>query len=243
LETLSAGSDISFQTTAIQNGKKYMLTSSAYESCIETEFQICKNPDIFEKDEMHFTVEEQRLISRWLKRMDFHKLRIISDDDEYGDFYFEGSFNISKMELAGKVIGFTLTFTSNRPFATGNDVINRCTLNAANQSYSILDSSDEIGYLYLNMEITCNSTGTLRITNNRDNRTTEILNCTKGEVITFDNLIIETSLENHASTLMDDFNFVFPQISNDMDSRKNTYTFSMPCSVVFKYKPIRKVDI
>lgn len=243
LDTVSSGSEIQFQTTAVQNGKRYIVSSSIYDSCIETSFQICKNPNLFDRDSMWFTLDEQREISRWLNRMDFHKFRLLDDECDYSGCYFEGSFNINRIELSGNVVGLELVFKSNKPFGVGDEAVYRFDNITKNKTCKIFDTSDELGYIYLDLEITCNSNGDLKIYNLTNNKTTEIKNCISGEIIKIHDLIIETSSENHADTIMDDFNFVFPTIENSIDNRMNKYIFSIPCSVIVKYKPIRKVGI
>ena len=243
LDTINSGGEITFQKTAIQNGKKYLVTSSSYGSCYETTFQICKNPEIFEVDEMYFTVEEQREIYRWLNRMEFCKFRFIDDESDMSECWFNGSFNINRLEVGGNIVGFELTFQSDKPFAIGDEYIYKFEANSINSILTIYDTSDEIGYLYVSIEITCNDNGKLQIRNSRNNRVTEINNCTKGEIIKIHDFMIESSLENHSLTIMDDFNYVFPTIENNINDCKNEYTFSLPCNVIFKYKPIRKVGV
>lgn len=243
IETIT-GSDISFNTVSVMNGKMQMLSSSQYDTSIEAEFQICRNPcEITDEEEKYFSIFEQGNINRWLNRMTFHKLRLINSDGEYCDVYYEGSFNVDAIKHNSKVVGFNLRFRSNRPFAICNDRIYRFTIDRPDGRFSINDSSDEIGYLYLTTEVTCKSSGNLRITNKKTNRTTEIRNCSVGEVITIKDMIITTSNAEHTKTIMDDFNYVFPTIHNELLNRMNTYSFSIPCDVVFKYNPVRKVGI
>lgn len=242
LETFSVGSQITFNTTPIASGRKHLLAGIKYEEYIELEFQICKNPDeIYDEEEKYFTVDEVRNITRWLNRGQFKKFKLI--DDECNDYYFEASFNISRLEIAGRIVGMHLTVITNRPFALHEPVIHRFNPSAGHLTYTVLDISDEIGYSYIELEITCKQNGDLKITNAMDGRTTEILNCKNNEKITISNMIIETSLPEHKATLQNDFNFVFPRVMNTYKKRDNKLTFSIPCSVVLKYNPIRKVGI
>ena len=65
----------------------------------------------------------------------------------------------------------------------------------------------------------------------------------EGEVISINNMIIQSSNEEHDSSIMNDFNFIFPKIVNNYNDRKNVYTFSLPCDVVFEYRELRKIGI
>lgn len=242
-ENTTMGSVITFNTTYVLGNNKFILNNIAYETCIEAEFEICKNPcNISDDSEMRFSVDDQRRIMRWLNRGEFLKFKII--DNEYENIYYEGSFyNIEKVEVGGNVIGFHLYLMTNSPFAFRNPEIFKFNIAAEDDFYTISDISDKIGYTYADLEITCKQEGTLRITNSIDNVTTEIKNCKIGEVITIENMIIESSLNSHKSTIMNDFNFKFVKISNSFSERTNRLTFSLPCSVVLKYTPTMKVGI
>lgn len=241
-ETISMGSNVSFSTTPVENGKRFLVTSAKYDECIEAEFAICKNPDIYDNDEMFFTIDEQRAIMRWLNRSEFCRFQLVGE--EYDDIYFQGSFNIDKIVLNAKVIGMNLRFQSNRPFAFGADIIDEFTIANSGDSHLIVDESDEIGYTYPTIEITLNASGNLSITNSfDDSRVTTINNCISGEKITIENMIIETSIEAHEATIMNDFNFVFPQICNSYNNSDNLFSFSLPCTCTFSYIPIKKVGL
>lgn len=241
-ETFSVGSQITFNTTPVFRGRKHLLAGIRYEECIEMQFQICKNPDdLIEEEDKYFTVEEVREITRWLNRGRFKKFKLI--DDEYTDYYFEASFNISRIELASRIIGMDLNVITNRPYALCEPIIHRFTTTAEKNKYTVQDISDEAGYCYVDMEITCKQSGNLEIHNEMNGQTTVIENCSEGEIITIKDMIIDTSLDSHRSNLQNDFNFSFPRLSNTFGKRDNVLTFSIPCSVVLQYSPARKVGI
>ena len=238
-ESYSIGSQITYNTVPVDSGKKNYLTDTKYDECINAEFQICKNVErLMDNSDKYFTVEEQGEIARWLNRRKFLPLIIMNEG--YENIYFEASFNLQKYEVANNVVGFTLELTTNKPFALRRQYSYRFEItDPAKQTIN-----DEIGYEYANLEILCNSNGTLTISNDMDNRVTEIRNCKSGEIITISNdLMIETSLEAHKSTIMNDFNFVFPRISNKFEDRSNRLKFSLPCKVLLSYDPVRKVGI
>lgn len=242
LEIASIGSVITFNKTPMLYGKYYLTAGTSYEECLEAEINICKNPCYATENGLIFSSDEQRYITRWLNRREFLKLSF-PDDDDYVGIYFEASFNVDTVKSCGKVIGFKLHIMTNRPFAIAESVTKKINIISTNQKETINDISDEIGYVYADMEITCKGNGDLNITNSMDGRTTSIRNCKTNEVITIKNMIIETSDPAHSSTIMDDFNFNFLRISNKFRERTNRLTFSLPCSGYIKYTPIRKVGI
>lgn len=244
MDTVSNGSIISFNTVPTLNGAKHELTSSLYEECLEATFQICKN--FCDGEDEEITFDEIRHIMQWLNRKNFHKFKLL--EDGYADVYYESSFNVSKIEFDGKVIGFELEMITNRPFALFEPVYisieNTEEDIEEGKSWKLSSRSDDEGYIYPEMTIVCNADGDLSIYNEAEDRDMVINNCSFGEVITLDYPIIESSLGNERKTkIQNDFNWVFYRLSNKfMDSRNET-TISLPCSIEIKYCPIVKVGI
>ena len=237
-DTVNYGSKINFDTISVQNGKRFELVNAGYADAGEFTFQICKNPYLsINKGTKYFTPDEPRFISSWLNRNDgFHILKIYTDDKQ--TILFNGSFNIETIEFCGDVIGFELTFTMESPFATLDCKTFTHTF-SANEKFTITDESDDIGYIYPNIQIKCKSNGDLKLYNSIEDRTTVIKNCVSGEVLTFDkNLNIATSLSSHK--LYNDFNFVFFRIANSYTDNKNIISVNIPCEITIKYYPIVK---
>ena len=113
IETVSDGCEISFNTISTFNGNKHNLVSTQYEDCLETTLQICKhscNGGVQEISE-----SAHRELTKWLNRKKFLKFKIL--DDNHIDLYYEATFNISKIEIDGKLFGLELEVKTNRPFA------------------------------------------------------------------------------------------------------------------------------
>jgi hypothetical protein len=237
LQIISNGSQITFNTTSTLNGAKHELTSTEYENCLESVFQICKNP--CNADNIEITIDELRVLSRWLNRKGFYKFKILSD--EYLDIYFEASFNISKIEMDGKLYGLELELKTNRPFALQEPKKIVLKNLVANGEHSIIDHSDAEGYIYPEVEITLNESGNLSIYNAIENRTTYIANCVAGETIKMNYPIIESSIVDHK--IQNDFNWNFFRIANTFRNKTNKITISLPCTIKILYSPIIKVGI
>lgn len=238
-EEILESSKITFNQTAVMMGHRYLLASAKYDECITAEFDICKMNCDGTYEGFNISAEEECELRRWLNRKKFHKFHPLSD--RYAGIYFYGSFNLQTKVMADNIVGMHLTFTSDSPFGY-TDALYKFDVNA-NEEQVIYDMSDEIGDSYLDAEIICKSSGDLEIVNLFNDRKTVIKNCSEGETISFKNLIISSSIEERNSTIMNDFNFIFPMISNSYSDRKNTYSFSLPCSVVFKYKELRKIGV
>lgn len=237
LDTVSDGCQISFNTIPVLGGAKSELTSAQYEDCLETTIQICKHSCNGGVQEV--TVAEHRNLTRWLNRKKFLKFKPLSE--EYIDLYFEASFNISRIELDGRLFGFELEVVTNRPFALKEPrVINIKNL-VQNGSHSINDTSHEEGYIYPHTEIIISQNGNLKIHNAIENRDTYIANCVAGEVITMDYPVIQSSISSH--NIQNDFNWNFFRVANTYENSRNDLTISIPCSIKIEYSPIVKVGL
>ena len=237
-DNVDYGSKINFDTVSMQNGKKFELVNSGYDEAGEFTFQICKDPYLtVNKGSRYFTTDEQRFIYRWLNRNDgFHVLKIYTSEGQA--ILFKGSFNIEAIEFCGEVIGFELTFTMENPFGTQDFKIFTKDL-IANEQFSIIDESDNIGYIYPDIQIKCKSDGDLELHNSIEDRTTIIKNCKSGEIISIDkNLNISTSLSSHK--IYNDFNFIFFRIANSFNNNQNIISVNISCEITIKYYPIVK---
>ena len=242
--TVSSGSNITFNKISHNSGKRYSLSSTQYEACVTTTFDICKNPDIYHEKDMEISGDEYRDIIRWLNRREFLKFQIIDeycDSDEVRDTcYFDASFNAEKILVSGKLYGIRLTMETNRPFGYGQEQSVSWTFADSNTVKILSDISDEIGYIYPTVIISINRAGDLSLYNEMEDCTTLIRNCKVGEVITLngETQTITTTYSSH--DICNDFNYEFFRIGNTIGSRNNRISASLPCSVVIKYTPIIK---
>lgn len=237
-DVVSAGSMLTFNTTPRHYGKKYGLTSTAYDGCIEMTFDICKNPDIFDLEDREITREEYRHLVRWLNRREFLPFHITGVD--CSTWWFNASFNVEKIKINEILYGLELTMVTDSPFGYGKEISTTFNVTDTNEEFVLHDYSDEIGYLYPNVAITCKADGTLAIDNADSGSSTVIKNCTTGEVINFygDTQIVTSSNEDHK--IYNDFNFDFFKISNSIKNRKNRISASQPCEITITYRPIIK---
>lgn len=237
LDTISDGSEITFNTISIQNGTKSELVSAVYEDNLETTLQICKYSCAGGIQEI--TATEHRELTRWLSRKKFLKLKIL--DEDHIDLYYEAIINVSRIELDGKLYGLELDVQTNRPFALKEPRI----INIKNLIYggehSVNDISHEEGYIYPHTEITMTKSGNLNIYNAIEDRDTYIANCVAGEIITMDYPVIQSSISSH--DIQNDFNWNFFRIANTFENSRNDLTISIPCTIKIEYSPIVKVGL
>ena len=237
VETVSNGSEISFNTVSAFGGSKFELINAAYENCLEATIQICKN--LCSGGALEIEPHEFRELTKWLNRKKFLKFKIL--DDDYYDLYFEASFNISRIEVDGKLIGLELQVFTNRPFALKEPKVITINNFEQNGKYSINDASYEEGYIYPYTEIIIKESGDLNIYNELEDRNTYIANCSAGEVITMEYPIIQTTCDSH--NIQNDFNWNFFRIANTYEKSRNDLSISLPCTIKVKYSPIVKVGL
>lgn len=237
LETVKDGCQITFNTVPVLGGSRYNLVSTQYEECLEDVWQICKHSCSGGVQEI--TESEHREITRWLNRKKFLKLKIF--DESHIDIYYEAVFNVSKIKIDGKLLGFELEVKTNAPYAFKEP--QTTTINNLKQDgkYSINDISHEEGYIYPRTEIIINESGDLKIHNAIENRDTYIANCEAGEIITMDYPIIQSSISSHK--IENDFNWNFFRLANTYDNSRNDLTISLPCSIKITYSPVVKVGL
>ena len=113
LETVTDGVPISFTTVPTMHGFKHNLTSSQYEECLETTWQVCKH--VCNGGIQEITSTEHRNITAWLCRPRFLKLKLFDEDNI--DLYHEAKISVSRIEIDGKLYGLELNIQTNRPFA------------------------------------------------------------------------------------------------------------------------------
>ena len=238
VETVSAGSKISFNTVSTHYGKHFNLAGTQYDSCITTTFSICK--DTCQGDDFVITNDEYRDMMRWLNRREFLKFRLLYDeDDDREPCYYDGSFNVEKIMAAQGLVGLELTLETNKPFGYGQEKYYSWTVTGGS-SVRLYDISDEVGYIYPSVVITVMEAGNLQITNDLEPCTMVIKNCSSGEVITIDGNthIITSSLNSHK--ISDDFNFDYLRIGNTINNRSNNITCSLNCMLEIRFNPIIK---
>lgn len=241
VETISNGSHITFNTTPTRAGQKHQLTSMQYDDCITSTLQVCRN--MCDGGDMEIDIDTLRNLMEWLNRKTFHRFRLLNDEMRH--IYFSVSFNVSRVEIGGKIVGLELELVTDSP----HGYLEPTTINVknlqANELKSIYSQSDEEGSIYPDMVITIEEDGDFEMHNDMElNRVMRIANCSQGEVITINYPLISSSLgEARETKLQNDFNWVFFRIATQFRSKLNNIHTSLPCSMTIKYTPIVKVSI
>ncbi len=237
---ITTDSQRTFNQTSLFYGKYHPFLTTTYDTPLMMTFHImalpCSGNNM--RDDFEISLEQMRMLKTWLSRPEVHRLSF--PNTEYNGIYWEGSFNVEEVVMGSKRIGAELTFTSNRPFGfieiTGQQSL------GANGILTLENTSDEYGYIYPDMTIRLAGDGDLEITNDFDNRVTVIKGCTTNEVITFNSLLsVSSSFSSH--NISSDFNYIFQRLNKNTETGENNLTFSLPCTVEYTLRPIRKVVV
>ena len=236
---ISAGSEITFNQTALNSGNKHSLTSTKYNTCVSATFDICKDPDYHKNIEI--TESEHREIIRWLNRNTFNKFGFRTG--YVRDCYYNASFNITNIYIDDVLCGFRLHMTTNMPYGYGEEVVTTLSVTNTLQSFNIENLSDEIGFVNPNLTILVgDSSGDLVITNKTylGDEPMIIKNCIPNETIHIDcdNQIIYSNMSSH--NISNDFNYRFFKLGRSYKSGTNKIEVSLPCYIDIKYNPIIK---
>ena len=235
-DTVSNGSELKFDNVSTLNGSKYDLVSYEYDGFLTGTLSICKNPCWYD-GEANISYDEFRKLMSWLNRKEYHTLRFITE--EHANVYYQASFNVKRVMVGNQIAGAELEYFTDQPFGNESERILKYT---DVNSTVIHNESDEEGYIYPQVEITVKQNGNIVITNNFEERTTQINNCTAGEIITMDYPVITSSVTSHK--IQDDFNWNFFRLCKEFNNGRNQVTWnSNVSSIIIKYSPIVKMGI
>lgn len=228
--------EITFNTVSTAHGLYNHITSTTHEDYLTFTLQICKNN--CNDSNMEISVDDFRDLTRWLCRKSFHKFKLI--DDELSGIYFMTSFNLSRIEIDGKLVGVELNAITNSPYAFAEDVVVRLDVEP-NEEINIYNKSDLEGHIYPNLKIILNGSGDFEMRNKTEDRIMKIRNVAEGEVVTINYPMISSSVSSHK--IQNDFNFVFFRLVSTFKDGLNVITTTLPCSIELTYSPIVKVGI
>ena len=240
------GCDITFNTIKNNQSSVQYITSSSYENVYSISFEIMKNMCNSDDDE-YLTIEEVRRLITWLSRREYRKLKFINTIDFNMNINYYGSFNVKQIMNGNKVLGLSLTFTTNAPYGFEDEVQLEFDTTYENEHFYLSGNSDELGVIYPVVSILFKQDCDLfQIANITTGTTLSLQNCVEGETITIDgeHKIIFTNDRCHKNTLYNDFNYEYLDvIVRDDDFSENIYEVSHPCLITIKYYPIRKVGV
>lgn len=241
--TADAGSEISFTTASSHSGRRFFKVGTEYKKCLTASFQICKDPTLNLDGDEVISADEFRNLSRWLNRRDYLWFHAFDwCDPEVGRPWVRASFMLTRIDVGNETVGIQLDMETDSPFGYGDEIETTLEFTANELQQTFYDRNDEIGDCYPELTVTCDASGDWSLSCDTTGCECEVLNCSANEILTFsgETMIIGTNNATHAATLADDFNYDFFRFSNTLNERANVFTASIPCTVVLRYRPVRK---
>lgn len=232
----SPSGQIEFLTTDSPIGNRWYKTGNTnYKEPLQFTFQVIKN------SHESFDAYEYSAISRWLVRKDSFKDFMIVKGD-YDNIHFNAQLNVEPVEVGKEIIGITITGTTDSSFGYNQSITKTIDVQGYN-TLSIVDMSDEIGYIYPDIEINVKNDCDVTITNMAENRQFYIKQCIANEVIKIDGKFLQMTTTALSHNLYEYTNYMFPRIVNDYNKRKNDFLIEGNCTLTMRYRPIRKVGV
>ena len=241
---INIGCDITFTEIKNNHSSIHRKVSSSYDSVYTATFDIIKY-NCNSRDDINMTSLEVRDLVKWLNRRDNYKLKFISEFADDSNVHYYGRFNVQQKMIGGRVVGLTLTFTSNAPYGFSDVIESKFMMLNPGEKHIFFGDSDEYGLIYPRIEIRCFSSGMYIITNETTGTKVEISNCVVGEIIIIDgeHKIIYSDKEEHNKTIPNDFEYEYLDILVDEFNSQNVYVSNLPCELTISYMPIRKVGV
>lgn len=248
-DTVSAGSEITFNKVPRRYGAKNGLAGTKYSECITATFSIVKDP--CKTDDFEISDDECRNLMRWLNRREFLPFQAYGDAGERESCWFNASFNAERVTFDDKVVSMKLTMETDAPYGFGQKITLKKAL-AANESILVHDFSDEVGNLRPDVTIVV-------LANHDDaivyNHMTDDPQLWSGGM-RFDRVFQNETIEIHGDTQIvesfiqvepaeytpaaERFNYKFLEIGNTFYDRNNEIFVSFPCEITISYTPIIK---
>lgn len=238
ITTASIGSELTLNTVTTSTANKFRIASTQYDSAFSTTFEIgkysCKSEDFV------YSEKEVAFIMRWLNRKEYHKFKPIYHDAEYSDMFLKGTFeHVNKITNGDDVIGFSLTLVTDAPYGyyeTEHFVEEL----GGDKKFTIMDTSDETGWIYPVVKVTLKEGGDFEFINSRQDPPVRVKNCVAGEVLYFAGDLKQIHSSVNHKRLYNDFNWEYPKVVNEFYDVKNTYQSNLSCTVDLVYDPICK---
>lgn len=251
-ETVSSGADINFQTVRPAGSDRFRFYGTNYEESYSATLQVCKSPCV--SDGPYLSPTELSALQRWLCRKDgYHKLHFISDT--HTDIYWNAVFSSKQINLSGHIAGLELTLYTDAPYAYRREQTNTRRLEPGD-SFSIYDTSDEIGAIYPLATFVCHArenapsgwTPKISLHNSMEAESVSVYleHLQAEDVVTLCGKNKLITSKSGQKDLPSRFNYHFPRIINKLGQRENVFTLSedsAPCTVSFTYSPIVKTGI
>lgn len=193
-------------------------------------------------DYNYLTMQECRQVARWLDVNNYKEFKF-GNEDCYNILLYAKVTELTQLSVGNKIVGFEIEFTCNAPYGFSPIQDINISFHSNNPSYTLLNITDEFGFIYPKMMITFLENCDFQIINETENRITKIKNCKKNEKITLDNRTKQITSTNDLHKLNEDFNWGWFRFVSYTDMDKNILSCTNNCNINFTYQGIRKLGL
>ena len=252
-DNVGLGSELKPENIKIHSIDK--MVCSKYEDILTWESSIMKNPCNTDgsQESLYFSDHEVYMLSAWLNKMQFKKFHPVYDDGSFSELYYYGWFYVEAVRFDGNIIGFTLKFTANSPYAYSQERTISYSLSSYGNPVYLTQIFDMEEGLFTpdSIQITCRNAGKIQFSMRyKYNGTyssyvgnTIIDNCQSGEVITMDYKTKTVKSTVRGYIIGKDFNYNFLDIPIKRNGETEFSLLDGDANFVIKYTPIRKVGV
>lgn len=232
METINNSGETSLETVKAGNSPAFHITKQDYVSPLSFTMQII-NEDATDID----SVKEREITKSLCKRGVYNDF--IIDDDRYWDLVLKANISNPKIIKIGKVYGMEFTVTCKYPYAHSRIIKKTFNITTPNQHIRLYVNHDDDDYIYPDISLTSNTTGTLCVSNSNDSKIFTISNVSIGENIIINGSIplISTSIISHP--IWQNFNKNWLRLVDGV----NILTVNIPCTLTLSYQEARKVGV
>jgi len=262
--TPDIGNKLEFTKVKAANSNVFHMVNAQYQDVLQFQFEVSKLNCEHINDYV-LSGAEMNDILFWLNRKETHKFQLMTDENDFNDIYYLGSFTELKPILIGESpVGFLCTFTCDAPYgyyeavrisnyyvmSTDNGTILRDDdgnpKRGTSKDLVYSDTSKEEGVIYCDCTVKIKEDGDFILSNVYDtSNTVRVKNCKSGEILTFTGSKniknLTSSLGDVHKKLYNDFNFKYPRIINTYDNHLNHFISSIDAEITMEYTPIAKV--
>lgn len=206
-ETASGG-EIEFNVVKTPNQDKFTFYGAQFNSPIEWNFSICKNPCL--NKSFYFNQYEESMVCKWLLRTDGYKL-FQFDQPGYEDIFYNVYINLIPHQESGRTVGFDLTVTSDCAYGFTDIIKKEAFINKSTPLRLNIHSDINTHIL---PKVRINGRGNFTINNYRNYNNGSYKNQILDKIIEFKNISTEIILDSDTDIVTglsnpSDFNWHF----------------------------------
>ena len=237
---VASGGDLEYSVAKVPNDDKYRYYTGQFTEVLVWNVTLIK--DTCSNDNITFSYEEERRISKWLVSKGGYKwLQFIQEG--YEDLFYCVKINVKPNQLDGNTVGFDLTITSNCGYGFSSIITQEIQISSGLGNSKSIYVDNDISDSYVKPKVTITGgSGDFYIFNNNDLEQrlppsiSDFKNITSGTTV-----IMDSDNEIITGVASDNFSYYFIRLldGENMIITNSTNTLTLK----FEYREARKVIV